>query len=72
MTKSKIEAKNQRCPECEEPQFMCECEKNFRGEVIKEIYHHANRHSGKSPFLLSMKFNRLVKVNGNYVNLIGG
>jgi hypothetical protein len=28
-----------RCPECEEPEFMCECAKNFRGEVIREVYH---------------------------------
>lgn len=31
--------KNSRCPECEEPEFMCECAKNFQGKRIESVYH---------------------------------
>jgi hypothetical protein len=28
-----------RCPECDEPDFMCECAKNFQGAIVTEVYH---------------------------------
>ncbi len=28
-----------RCPECDEPEFMCECAKNFVGKRVQEVYH---------------------------------
>lgn len=28
-----------RCPECDEPDFMCECAKNFQGAEVSEVYH---------------------------------
>ena len=33
---------SQRCSGCDEPQFMCECNKhhkNYKGEVVRAIYH---------------------------------
>jgi hypothetical protein len=36
-----------RCPECEEPEFMCECAKNFQGKVVELVYHRGLTIDGK-------------------------
>jgi hypothetical protein len=28
-----------RCEGCDEPEFMCECAKNFQGKRIESVYH---------------------------------
>jgi len=44
-----------RCPECEEPKFMCACAQNFQGEIVKEIYHHANHRNGLETYHLPLR-----------------
>jgi hypothetical protein len=36
-----------RCPECDEPEFMCCCSKEFQGKVVSEVYHRGTFVDGK-------------------------
>jgi len=47
---------NQRCEGCDEPQFMCECNKHhadFVGEEVVERYHHG-KFIGKNELVRQM------------------
>ena len=42
--------KNQRCAGCDEPEFMCECNKhhkNYKGAVVADVYHRGILIDGK-------------------------
>ena len=41
---------SQRCEGCDEPQFMCECNKhhaNYKGAVVVDVYHRGTLFDGK-------------------------